>query len=461
MYWNTTVYKEPALNHSPQTASDSKLRLGEVLKRYSGVLGYAVLAAWAVWWIYSLDRLELWGCSKTWIRYAFFGADFTTQSDYAARLWSGGVDPYSFRDHLFHYPPLVIRLFLWTPLFPQFTALRIWIVVLAALIIIGTVVAVIVRRKLRIEQIPMSFALPAVLLSFPAIFTMERSNFDLITLAVMLIAHRLFGSRNPRAEILAGCLLAVGPWVKLYPGIMGLGLVALRRWKALAGFVITGVAIGLAAPAETLRSFETLRVAVERIKLMSKTDPLPTWSHSLSVAWQKIAQAASGTTLGKPLAAIPGDVAAAIVVAVIAGWVCIRIYRSSNSEALTYPLLLWLNALGSCVGAIANDYSLMFLPLAIVAVVSVRDPWFVRVSMALLLLWWQPIDLPIPAFPLLVIKMLGLIAVGVSLVQRAKELSAERAIEQARGEPERAPEPGAQPALGYGAPLAGLRPVDP
>lgn len=397
------------------------------MRRYASWLSAAALAVWAVWWWIGLEELNLWGCAETWIRHPFFGADFTTQSDYAARAWTGGVDPYTFRDHLFHYPPIVIRLFLWTPLFPNSTALRIWIVVLTVLIVLGTLAAVRVRRELGLGRLPVLVAVALVLFSFPAIFTLERSNFDLITLGVLLITLPLFRSKSPRAEFIAGVILAIGPWVKLYPGIMALGLIALRRWRATAGFAVAGTAIGLAAPAETLRSFEALRVAVERVKNASKIDPLPTWSHSLSIAWQNLGQALSDTPLGKPLKAVSGDAAAMALVLLIAGWVCLRVYRARGSEGVIYPLLLWLNALGSCVGAIANDYSLMFLPLAIIAVFSLRDPWFVRASMALLLVWWQPIELPIHPVPLLIIKLLALIAVGVCLVRRAEELSARAA----------------------------------
>lgn len=427
-----------------QLSAARRFRPGAPSWRIVTVVGFVALALWAAWWAYSLDQLDLVGCASTWIRYPFFGADFTTQSDYAARLWAGGVDPYSFRDHLFHYPPIVIRLFLWTPLMSNADALRVWIVVLALLLIGGTLVSVHVRRKLPIEQFPASIALAAILFSFPAVFTMERANFDLITLAALLIAFWLLRLGKPWADVAAGCILAVGPWVKLYPGIMGLGLVALRRWKTAAGFVVAGIAIGLWAPAETLRSFEVLHIAVERIKLVSKTDPLPPWSHSLSVAWQDLAQLAQGTPFARPLAAVPGDLAGAAFVLVLAGWVSLQLYRLRNCDALLYPLLLWLNALGSCVGAIANDYSLMFLPLAIVAVVSLRDPLFVRVSLGLLLLWWQPIDLRLPPVVLFVIKLLALVAVGISLVRRARELSGAEALSSAPAPDRAASSPPAQ-----------------
>ena len=69
----------------------------------------------------------------------------------------------------------------------------------------------------------------------------------------------------------------------------------------------------------------------------------------------------------------------------------------------------------------ANDYSLVFLPLAALAVWDRRDPLMVHVALGLLLLWWQPLALPIDARLLFVIKFLGLGAVGACLVRRASQ----------------------------------------
>jgi hypothetical protein len=91
--------------------------------------------------------------------------------------------------------------------------------------------------------------------------------------------------------------------------------------------------------------------------------------------------------------------------------------------------LLWLNALGSCVGVIANDYSLAFLPLAAICVHSFKDPWFVKLSMLLLVIWWQPLDPHLMGIPFLAIKLLGIASVGVSLVLRAKELASESVLQ--------------------------------
>jgi hypothetical protein len=234
----------------------------------------------------------------------------------------------------------------------------------------------------------------------------------------LLVACWLFEKKDARAEFLAGCILAVGFWVKLYPGLMGLGLLSLRRYRAAAGFIVGIIVIFLIWPKETISSFDILHLAVARMKFLTTLEPMAPWSHSFSVAWVKVALAIS-----PKLMAIPGDAVAAAVVLLMSGSVCWKLYRSPGCEALAYPLLLWLNALGSSVGVIANDYSLAFLPIAAVAVHSFRDPWFVRIAMGLLVIWWQPFDLHIPAGVMLVIKVLGLASVGASLVYRASELS--------------------------------------
>ncbi|HEY6556785.1 MAG TPA: glycosyltransferase family 87 protein [Polyangiaceae bacterium] len=388
------------------------------------------MIVWAVWWAVAIYRVDLPLFQHTLNGTPAFGVDFTTQPDLAARAYSVGKDPYALgrnpydlSENLFHYPPLVLWLFSWTPLLQSHTALRIWVVFNIGLVVFGTLVALRVRRKLPIGQVPAVFAVAAVLFSSPVIFELERANFDLITLAAMLAALPLLYRGTPKLEFLAGCILAMGPWVKLYPGLMALGLLALRRWRATAGFVVVGVAIFLLAPHQTLRSLKVLHIAVERAKPASFLNDYAPCVHSLSVLWGKLARAFPGTVVDGPLRALPVGLVAGAVVITMAGYVCFRMFRMRASVLLVYPLLLWLNALGSCVGLIANDYSLAFLPLAVMAVASFKDPWFVKISLALLLVWWQPVALGISGVPLLAIKMLGLIAVGVSLIERTKELA--------------------------------------
>jgi hypothetical protein len=84
----------------------------------------------------------------------------------------------------------------------------------------------------------------------------------------------------------------------------------------------------------------------------------------------------------------------------------------------------------SFVPDIANDYSLSFLPVAAIAVSSFRDPVLVRVGLVVLAVWWQPFWLPIPGPTMLAIKLLGVIAVGRSLIARVSELDAKLPVAQ-------------------------------
>ena len=393
--------------------SAMRQRLLDTVTSMAGI----ALALWAVWWTVALVKLDL--PFAGWTNFVpVFGADFTTQTDYAARTWSGYADPYADERHLFHYPPIVIRLFAWTPYFSNPTALRIWVVVLAVLVIAGTIFAWQTRREVKVEPVPLVSALACLLFSFPVVFALERANFDLITLAAILLALRVARRGGTLAELAAGCLLAVGPWVKIYPGLIGFALLALRHYRMFAGFVAGGIAIGLLAPAETLRSFEILRLAMERTR---EGTPFGAWGHSVSIAWLDIAHRAGQSGIGA-LGSVPSWLVAAAVVGPALCWVCLRIYRCEQRCRLAYPLLLWVVALGSYVPEIANDYSLVFLPLAAVAIYSRREPWPVHAGMALFLLALQPFALPINPFLLLLFKLVGLFAVGAMLVRRADEL---------------------------------------
>lgn len=393
-----------------------------LLRRIAGALGTVGLIAWVLWWADALAYLDLALAGKTWLEYPAFGADFWSQSEYAARLWWSGGDPYASRGHLFHYPPIVIRFFLWVNWFSQSTSLRIWVTFLAALVAWASAVAVQTRRRLGLWQPPITLAILAVLASFPVLFQLERSNFDLITLFVLLLALPLFAKESPGWDFAAGCLLSVGPWVKLYPGLMGLGLVALRRKWAVVGFAVAGVAIFALAPRETVSSFQVLGIQMARIRAYADVGPYPIWSHSLSLAWLQLVHGVRKEPFATWLHRIPESVAAGGMVVSAIGTVCYLLYRRRTNGTLLYPLLLWICATASCAPIIANDYSLAFYPLAAVACLSLGDPWPVKIAVLASLLWLQPFRLPLPGELVLVAKISGVFALGWSLVRRASEL---------------------------------------
>jgi len=395
------------------------------VRRVVSGVAWLLLALWAAWWTVALVRLELPLGDRTWFVQPFFGADFWSQPDYAARMWASGGDPYSIHTHLFHYPPIVIRLFLWTPLFTGPTALRIWIVVLVAWLVLATVVVVRERRALGESSLPLPVALVLVLYSFPVLFQLERANFDLITLAAMLGALPLLNERGTRweraAEFAGGALLAIGPWVKVYPGFLGVGLLALRRHRALAGFVVAGAAVFAAAPSETIHSFERLRDAIERTKQSAKFIPYGTWSHSLSMGIRTLVRTTENEGLGHLARKVPAEALALVLMLVPLVWVSLRVYRAPHRERLTFAYLLWIVALASFLPQIANDYSLAFLPLAAVGCMGRGEHWSTWALLAIGSVALQPFALPVSGLVLLLPKVCSVLAVGQSIARRARE----------------------------------------
>jgi hypothetical protein len=148
--------------------------------------------------------------------------------------------------------------------------------------------------------------------------------------------------------------------------------------------------------------------------------------HTLSSYWSIVW---TGTRCAW-LARIPGTVAAGSFVLSLALWVSHRMYRCPEGRRLVYPYLLWLAALATFLPPISNDYNLFFLPLAAVAVWDRRDPVVVHLLMALLLLWWQPLLLPIGPNLLFAFKLLGFLGVTLSLLKRIGEQNEVHLLQQ-------------------------------
>jgi hypothetical protein len=156
--------------------------------------------------------------------------------------------------------------------------------------------------------------------------------------------------------------------------------------------------------------------------LVAQSDPRIShflgWTmHSLTATWPLLVE-----PIGlKPLIRLPGGIAAALILGPIVGWVSWRLYRCPEPRRVILPYFLWMTATATFFPPVANDYSLIFLPLAIVATWDRRDPVPVHIAMGLLLLWWQPWQLDVGPRVLMLGKVAGLWAVGVSLMSRIRE----------------------------------------
>jgi len=121
------------------------------------------------------------------------------------------------------------------------------------------------------------------------------------------------------------------------------------------------------------------------------------------------------------LSQLPGTAGWVLLVFPLVLWVSYWIAKVSNPSRLLYPYFLWLTAAATYLPPIANDYSLIFLPLAVWAVWDRRDNVIAHFAMVLTLIWLQPIWLPQSNTFLWFSKLISLTGVALILVRRASE----------------------------------------
>lgn len=392
--------------------------------RIASAVGIVGLILWAALWLKTFHDVALPLGDRMWLKIPFLGADFWSQSALAAQLWLSGVDPYASQQHLLPYPPIVIRLFVWVHFFSLVNAMRVYFVAMVGVAIAAVVVAYRTRRRLGLSMPPFTVCLFAVIASYPFLFQFERENCDLITVLTILIALPLLARRNRATEFLAGALLSIGPWVKIYPALLGFGLLALRRFWAVLGFAVGGAAIFLSMPAETKHSLKVLGRLMAYTRAASMEGEYPIWSHSLSHAWLLIFGDLSQTMNLSFVTRTPEVAAVGVAALAAIAPLCIRVFLRRDAGVFTYPLLLWVCAVASFVPIIANDYSLVFYPLTVLACADIRDPWAARLGIASSLLTWQPFVVPISPWIVLASKLFGVAGVGVSLWHRVSQAGA-------------------------------------
>ena len=396
------------------------------IRRMLLVVCSIMIACWWIWWAFNIEQRQLIGHAHLWVPTNWglgIGCDFYNHVDHPARIWWNEGDPYADRVKFFPYPPSEMRLFFWVNYFSPRTALTIWLIAMAAILAAAARKASLWRRRLDLEEIPPVVAVALILFSFPALFAIERGQIDPLSLLFLLAALPLLHHSSKWSSYLAGVLLCLTPWVKAYPGLIFIGLIGLKRWRALAAFCFTGMVIAayflftgemqnfLANNAEHIQRAENLALA------MSGT--LHPWTHPLSTG---LASLWLGTKFGG-LGLLPAKMLSGTLLLSALAWVTYHIYKCPEKQNLTYPYLLWIISLATFFPPISNDYNLVFLPLAVIAVWSRHDPVPVQAAMASLLIWWQPFLLPINGNLLLGIKVIGLGAVAVCLVIRANHFN--------------------------------------
>jgi hypothetical protein len=386
------------------------------------VLGLVLLVGWAHWWQANLRKNRLARPDSVWFgAYHFLGLDFLNNY-HAARHWLAGGNPYRepFGDPLGRrlcYPPVVVPLFAWCGLVEPRAAVMVWMAALAGVAGVAAWACCRTRRVLRLWDMPLSLAVAAVLWSSPVIYAMERGNYDLLVLPLILAAVAALRDRSVVRDLAAGCCLGLAAWIKVYPIVLVPALLPLGRPRALLIGLTAMLAIGLIDYRDLPRWADNVQ------DLVSKGDPrlrghIAACEHSLSGDWQ---MAWAGTPLAR-LQRVPGTAAALTLVLPLMAWVSYRVYRCRACAELAYPYLLWLAGAATFLPQIANDYNLFYLPLVALAVWDRRDPVFVHLGMALLLLWCQPFAVAIGPRLLLGFKVGSLVCLAAALVNRCGEV---------------------------------------
>jgi hypothetical protein len=383
-----------------------------------GLLLLVVLAGWGA---VSVSRDRLWWAERTWVPgYEFLGVDFLANY-HGARLWMAGGNPYQESsgaplDARYAYPPLVLRLFAWCAYCPPWPATVAWMAALVVMAGIGARASGKARGRLGLRPLPLTLVVAATLGSTPVVYAVERGNCDFLVLMLLLGVAAGLRGRSAGHDVLTGACLALAAWLKIYPGLLLLGVLALRRWRAAQVFAVAAGAVAAADLSGTVQFVNNLHPFIAR-DIPSAAGVIGATTHTLTGCWPLFW---TGTRLAW-LNHVPGSLAWGCLFLPPLLAVSYRLARCPVPQAVVYPYLLWLAAAATFLPPVSNDYNLVFLPLAALAVWDRRDPAAVHVLLGCLLPWWQPVALPVSGKLLFAAKLVGLAGVGLCLWRRLAE----------------------------------------
>ncbi len=390
-------------------------------RTFWNVVGIAALIWWATYWNNSVRKMHVRPSPPTWYEpFQFLSLDFLHNYQ-ASRFWLDGHDPYraNFGDPIGRklcYPPIVLVYFSWCKLLSVGKAIGVWTIALGLMASLGAYAAWLARRRLGLTPVPVFFALAAVVTSVPVAFAMERGNYDLLLVPCILLVAWGFRRTGWLPDAVIGYGLGLAICLKVYPGLLLAALVVRGRFRAV-GLTAAAVAAFLSFQSHNLPIFlENLR-EIARLHEAETLALPPTVVHSIPFCWKATWD---GTKLGF-LAKVPGTYAAAAVVGGLLAWVCLGLYRCRDPRDLAVPLLFWIAAAATFVPKVSNDYNLVFLPMAVLALWDRRDPVYVHVGLGFLCLILQPIGFHMAPSVLFGIKVAALGLTAHCLVSRLRE----------------------------------------
>ena len=200
-------------------------------------------------------------------------ADFQVYFD-AARNLRTGAALYDFaaavgmpNGPVFKYPPFYAIVLAPFSLYSMHAVFTGWFLInLALLGLTGYLLAFRLWQPFKPASVVPVYAIGIGILNFgPAWESLIRGQMDVVILTAAVVALLLLQAR--KAELLAGGFLALVTMLKLYPGLLAVYLLVQRRWRALAGFAATSLALvvlsGLVAGWTTLWRYVTEILAVQ------------------------------------------------------------------------------------------------------------------------------------------------------------------------------------------------------
>jgi len=412
------------MRENPIFAGAGRLRFSR--RAGLAILGIVLLAAWLVWWAASVRMNRLRAGRFSWLPVCdTLGIDFYTNY-WCARSWLAGADPYRtvYKAPVYtpyNYPPACLWHFAWCGLFPEpRQALGVWLAAAASIIVWAAVTALGVRQDLRLYLAPWPLAIALVLFSSPVVLELERANCNVLVLLHLLLAVIALRRHSFLGDGMAGVLLGVAFWIKIYPCLVIAGLLPLCRRRA---FVCASVAILVVAALDLhgLQEFRGNLATVAPMHSPGVHGTYSTYAHPLGAWWKLLWRGTGWDQLGK----LPELLSASCLLLPLVGWVSLAVFRlpAHARMRIVFPYFLWLAGTGTFFSPMAYDYNLLFLPLTGLAAWDRRDPLLVPLLMGSALLWLQPLYLPLNPFLMTGFKLACVVALAVSLHTRCRELT--------------------------------------
>ena len=418
------------------TDADAKLPLDVVVPRrrfgLSSVIAFAALACWFEWWIASMLQGRLLDHGRLWFaRWDFLGLDFRYNALAVQHLFKGGnpfAEPFGhpFSDRYAAHP-LLFWMFSWCGMMSIDAAYAVWWC--ASVAILGGAAELANRTRTSLGLTPLPALVPQALIlsSIPAIFALERGNWDVLALAAVMIVCVAAKRGGLLPELVIALAIGFSVWIKYYPAVLVPVLVIVGRYRAAALSLAAIAAVGLAALGPMMQTYQQ----VHDVARYGDVGYMYHVGHSLTTHWQPRL-----TEAGLPrLASIPGLIGSSAVLFPLAGCVSYFVFRSDRRAALLLPMSLWAIQATTFWFPMSYDYKIFFVLLALVAVCGKRDGFAGALIVLVTAAWAEPFRTTNSLTPVFLLKLASLIGAAWLLTARARERVEEPVADAAHSAP--------------------------